>query len=427
MKNALSFFIISLFLFHLIHSHDNGLATTPPMGWNTWYQYFCDVSQDLVIGTIDSMISTNLYKYGYQYINLDDCWSDKQGRDIIRSRLVPDPTRFSKGMNYLSDYAHQNGLKMGIYSDVGTKTCGGYPGSYLYYDIDAQTFADWGIDFLKLDFCNINNDILKTPWVYYKSMSEALNMTGRPMLFSICNWGVKAPWTWAPSMSNMWRTTGDSEVFWPRVMQVLTENRYLSTYSGVNHWNDPDMLLVGVNGTKDGKPISLTERESRAQFAIWCVINAPLLLSNDLRKLDNNSWIWNVIANPEVIAVNQDSIAVQGQMIKEVITGTFSSDGKSCTSSSCSRTEIWMKPYTNNPATYAIVFFNRANDYNQNDSKFKSLKMTINWDQIGMPGDTNMNVRNLWKKKDEGTFQKSFTTDLIDPHDVVMITITPNL
>jgi len=197
----------------------------------------------------------------------------------------------------------------------------------------------------------------------------------------------------------------------------------LATYSGVNHWNDADMLLVGVNGTKNGKPISLTERESRAQFSLWCIINAPLLLSNDLRKLDKDSWIWNVISNSEVIAVNQDKRAIQGQMISESIIGNITSNG--CKSDSCSRTEIWLKPYTFAPETFAVTFFNRANDYNQDDVKFKSEKIKLTLIQIGLPGDTPMIVRNLWKNQNIGIFKKEFVTDLIDPHDVVMISISP--
>jgi alpha-galactosidase len=234
--------LVVFILIIVVQAINNGVARTPPMGLNFFYQFYRSVNEDLVNSVVDGMVSTGLQKLGYQYINLDDFWSQKSGRDAY-GRLVPDPVMFPRGLKVVADRAHANNLKFGIYSDLGNKTCGQYPGSYLHYDTDAQTFAEWGVDFLKLDFCFVEEKVKNAPWVYYGQMSKALNNTGRPIVFSICNWGVKQPWTWAPDIANMWRTTDDSAIFWPRIMKVLDAQRSLAKYSGPGAWNDPDMLL----------------------------------------------------------------------------------------------------------------------------------------------------------------------------------------
>jgi alpha-galactosidase len=325
---------------------------------------------------------------------------------------------------------------MGIYSDVGYKTCQNFPGSYDNYEIDAQTYADWGIDFLKLDFCNTNPDIEATPWKYYERMSVALNKTGRPIVYSICNWGVKNPWEWAPAMSNskiitctnmiVWRTTGDSQVLFERILQILDDQRPLYKYAGESAWNDPDMLLAGVNNTdQHGKPAYLTIEQSRAQYSIWCILSAPLLLSNDLRKLGqpDNKWLLDMITNEEVIAVDQDVLKIQGQLIANFSSGNVTKDGY-CSSSVCTRTETWAKRITNNKDTFAAVLFNRAG--HADDKKFNQERMRLSYSLLGnYTASTRFMVRDLWKRKNLGVYTGSFISDYIAPQDVQMISLTP--
>lgn len=403
---------------------DNGLARLPPMGFNTWNQFNCFINETIVKKTVDSMVELGLRDLGYKYVVIDDCWQKDQ-RDPVTKRLVPDPIRFPNGMLALSRYCQSKGMSLGIYSDGGNMTCKRYPGSMGYYELDAQTFAEWEIDFLKFDFC------YTTVWeeihasIYYTRMSKALNMTGRPILFSACIWGHQQPWLWAPKIANTWRTTEDITPFYGRVMENLDNNKVLAEYAGPGAWNDPDMLEVGVS--KPDQP-GLTVQESRSHFALWSIMAAPLILGNDLTEVSKiPSWVLDIIRNKDVISVNQDPLAVQGVMVAETVIGVNRSSSL-CYSvripEACTRTEIYVKPLKNQG--FAAVLFNRGG-LNQDDFHFKPEKMTLDWSKHLKVDPTKVYmVKDLWGQKELGKYQGTFTPDtLIQPHDCFMISLTP--
>jgi len=282
------------------------LAKTPPMGWNSWNKFACNVNEKLIRETADAMVSTGMQAAGYTYVNIDDCWHG--ARDSL-GFIHPDSARFPSGMKALADYIHAKGLKVGIYSDAGDKTCGGHPGSRGHEYQDAVMYAKWGIDYLKYDWCN--TDKLSAPG-QYTTMRDALATAGRPVVFSLCEWGNNKPWEWAGDVGHLWRTTGDiTNCFdcvldhgtWKQwgVLQILDMQDGLRKFAGPGHWNDPDMLEVG-NG--------LAPNEDRAHFSMWAMLAAPLIAGNDLRSMPAN--VGAVLMNRDVIAVNQDSLGVQG-------------------------------------------------------------------------------------------------------------------
>ncbi|MEO7768316.1 MAG: glycoside hydrolase family 27 protein, partial [Ferruginibacter sp.] len=273
------------------HKFD-GLALTPPMGWNSWNKFACNVDEKLIREVADAMVSTGMKEAGYNYINIDDCWhGDRDSLGFIH----PDPKRFPSGMKALADYIHSKGLKMGIYSDAGAQTCGGRPGSRGFEFQDAMAYASWGIDYLKYDWCF--TDGLKAEGAY-KTITAALRKAGRPIVLSICEWGTDHPWVWGPSAGHLWRTTGDifncfdcikdngSWKAWG-VMQILDKQEGLRKYAGPGHWNDPDMLEVGNGGFTPG--------ENRAHFSMWAMLAAPLIAGNDLRSMTDE--IRQVLTN----------------------------------------------------------------------------------------------------------------------------------
>lgn len=281
------------------------VAATPPMGWNDWYTFFCNVNEQLVEQTADAMVSSGMRDAGYKYVNLDDCWAAST-RDA-NGHLRADPTKFPHGMKAVADYVHARGLKLGIYEDVGTKTCAGYPGSYGHVQDDADTFASWDIDFLKVDWCNVpfgdfpgmsQQDVAKKLYTEY---SEALKATGRPIFFSICEWNPSLkPWTWAPAISNMWRTNNDYGSQWSQTLANLDQEAPLAQYAGPGHWNDPDILMVGKMAS---------DAESQAHFSAWSMLAAPLLAGNDLRNM--SAATKAILTNREVIAIDQDPKGAQ--------------------------------------------------------------------------------------------------------------------
>jgi alpha-galactosidase len=410
--------IVLLAVIVVVFAHNNGVALTPPMGFNTWNQFACNINEDLVRETVDSIVSTGLVGVGYKYVNIDDCWSLKSGRNSSTGELIPDPVRFPHGIKALADYAHSKGVKLGIYSDVGFKTCAGYPGSFGYFEKDATTFANWGIDYLKLDFCNINSTIEQNPWIYYGQMSVALNKTGRPIVYSICNWGVHEPWLWAPQISNSWRTTGDIDATWKRTLEILDANRDLYKYSKVGAWNDPDMLEVGVvSGDKQ-----LSQVQAKTHFTFWTALNSPLLLGNDLRQLSKpeSQWIKNIIMNKDAISVNQDKAGVQAHLITENKKGVNPKGG--CETNACIRTETWGRTLSG-PANYAVILFNRAG-LDVGDSKFNKEKITLNWSQLGLSDNVKLKIKDIWRGVEKGIFQGQYISDDIAQHDVEYLLLT---
>ena len=363
----------------------DSLALTPPMGWNSWNRYHCDINEEIVRATADAMVEKGMRDAGYLYVVIDDCWQiarDEQGN------IIPDPERFPSGMKALGDYIHSKGLKFGIYSDAGTKTCQKRPGSRGYEFQDARTYASWGVDYLKYDWCHTSTQDAPAS---YALMRQALDATGRPIVFSICEWGTHKPWLWGAKVGgNLWRTTEDILNCWDCTTDwggmgfiwILDKQDTLWKYAGPGHWNDPDMLEVGNSG--------LTLEESRAHFSLWCVLAAPLMAGNDIIHMPPE--VQEILTNREVIAVDQDSLGRQGRKVKDL--GDL---------------EVWAKELRD--GSRAVVFFNRSE---------KPDLLSVCWDQIGFPANARVKVRDLWQHKDVGVFQGSYMVE-VPRHGAVMI------
>jgi alpha-galactosidase len=248
-----------------VNALDNGLARTPGMGWNSWNKFACNVSETLIKGVADQIVSMGLDKLGYNYVNIDDCW--QVSRDA-NGNIVEDKTRFPSGMKALADYIHSKGLKFGVYSDAGEYTCQHRPGGLNHEKSDANSYASWGVDYLKYDNCY--NDNLP-PQPRYEAMRDALNATGRPIYYSLCEWGVEDPATWAGNVGNSWRTTNDISDNWNSMTSNLDLNDKWASYAGPGQWNDPDMLEVGNGG--------MTNEEYKSHFSLWALIKSPLCKS----------------------------------------------------------------------------------------------------------------------------------------------------
>jgi alpha-galactosidase len=357
-----------------------GLADTPQMGWNSWNKFACDINEELIRETADAMVKNGMRDAGYRYINLDDCWHGKRDEN---GNIQPDPQRFPSGIKALADYVHSRGLKLGIYSDAGATTCGHKPASRGHEYQDALTYARWGVDYLKYDWCDTEGLSAKGA---YTTMRDALRAAGRPILFSMCEWGDNKPWEWAQEVSHSWRTTGDITACWDcelthgswsslGVLRIMDKNAPLRKYAGPGHWNDMDMLEVG-NG--------LTPDEERAHFSIWAMMTSPLISGNDLRRMSPATL--KVLTNRDVIAVNQDKLGVQA--LRMIARGDF---------------EVWIKPLDG--GDWAVLFLNRgertiderfdwrahplADDLSKREADFNktTFRWTDLWQQKG--GDTS--------------------------------------
>ena len=373
------------------------LALTPPMGWNSWNKFACEINEAKIREVADAMVSSGMKDAGYEYIVIDDCWHGE--RDSL-GFIHPDPTRFPSGIKALADYVHSKGLKFGLYSDVGYKTCGGRIGSRGHEYQDALTYAQWGVDYLKYDWCN--SDGINAVGAY-TTMHDALVSSKRPILFSMCEWGQNKPWEWAQNVGHMWRTTGD--IFncfdcekkygtWSAwgIMKIVDMQKGLRKYAGPGHWNDPDMLEVG-NG--------MVVNEDRAHFSIWCMLAAPLIAGNDLRSMSQQTH--DILTNKEVIAVNQDSMGVQG--FKQ---NTIDS------------VEVWYKPLKG--GDWALCFLNRSIKPASFDYDWKAQIIFDDFAKLELKFDQKKpySIRDLWAKKDIGNTAKTFKV-AVPAHDAVMV------
>jgi len=374
-----------------------GLALTPPMGWNSWNTFAGNISEKVVRETADAMVANGMRDAGFVYIVIDDTWSLRE-RDA-GGNLVADPAKFPGGMKALGDYLHAKGFKFGIYSCAGTKTCGGYPGSWGHEFQDARTFAAWGVDYLKYDWCDHGDANARDA---YKRMSEALRAAGRPVVFSLCEWGQNKPWEWAENIGHLWRTTGDIydsydgrkgwESGWKRILDqqyALVDNvgaDGLNKYAGPGHWNDPDMLEVGNEG--------LTPAESRAHFSFWCILAAPLMAGNDVRHM--TPAIRDILTNKDVIAINQDKLGKQGfRALAEP----------------AKQIEIWVKELSD--GEYAVIALNTGT---------AAADLTVEWDRLWTVGGLRQ-VRDVWARKDVGDTSKPYTAR-VDSHDVALFRLS---
>lgn len=390
------FFIALLFFSLTLHAQKfEGLAKTPPMGWNSWNKFACNVDEKLIRETADAMVLSGMKDAGYEYIIIDDCWQVSRDEN---GNIVPDPLRFSSGMKALADYIHSKGLKFGLYSCAGSKTCEGRPGSRGYEYQDARAYASWGIDYLKYDFCN--TDAQKAEGSY-KVMRDALYAAKRPIVFSICEWGTNEPWTWAKNVGQLWRTTSDIMNCWDCKVNwggmgwtlVMDKNEPLGRYAGAGGWNDPDMLQVG-NGV-------LTAVESRSHFTMWAMMAAPLISGNDIRSMSPD--IKEILTNKEIIALNQDTMGKQGYR-------WWTLDGK---------IELWIKTLSNNEI--ALCFFNRSEEVKNIDFDWNKYFSNLNGKTYGVTDKTI--IRDLWLKKNIGTTKNNLKA-VIQPHDVLTIKLS---
>ena len=274
----------------------NGLALTPQLGFNDWNAYGCNVSESLIKSTALAMHNNGMQAAGYQYVNIDDCWmtSSRNGA----GQLVPDPNKFPDGISGTAAYVHSLGLKLGIYEDAGTNTCAGFPGSLGHETTDANTFASWGVDYLKYDNCNNQGIGAQTR---YTTMRDALAGTGRPILFSLSSWGQENVWTWGASVSNSWRTTGDINASFGSMLSIFHSNVGLASFAGPGHWNDPDMLEIG-NG--------MSATEDQSEFSLWAEMAAPLVSGTNIAAA--SSTTLSILTNKNIIAIDQDSLGKQG-------------------------------------------------------------------------------------------------------------------
>jgi alpha-galactosidase len=372
----------------LLGAQEKPLAGTPPMGWNSWNKFGCNVSEDLIRQMADAIAKSGMKDAGYQYVVIDDCWQverDKSGN------IVADPKRFPAGIKALADYVHSRGLKFGIYSDAGSMTCQKRPGSLGHEYQDAMQYAAWGVDYLKYDWCNASTQDAPAA---YALIRNALNATGRPIVLSICEWGTAKPWLWGERVGgNLWRTTGDISDIWQGkdkhrrgVVDILDLQDGLESYAGPGHWNDPDMLEVGNGG--------MTTDEYRAHFSLWAVLAAPLLAGNDLRDMKADTH--DILSNKEVIAVDQDPLGRQGRRVRK--------DGE---------LEVWAKQMQD--GSRAVALLNRDTS---------EREIAVSWEDIGYPGHLSAAVRDLWQAKDLGQFTGKFSAR-VAPHAVVMVTVRP--
>ena len=354
------------------------LAPTPPMGWNSWNHFACKVTAADVRGAANAIAGNGMKEAGYVYVNIDDCWEgsrDEQGR--IRSN-----ENFGD-MKTLADYVHGKGLKIGIYSSPGPRTCAGYEGSYQHEEQDAQTYAAWGIDYLKYDWCSAS-EVYPVSQIreVYKKMHDALQRTGRPIVFSLCQYGWQLVWRWGPEVGgNLWRTTGDIEDTYDSMTRIGFGQAGLESFAGPGHWNDPDMLEIG-NGR-------MSHDEYITHMTLWCLLAAPLLAGNDLTRVSPADSA--ILLNKEAIAVDQDAKGAQGHRV--------SAEGP---------LEVWAKPLAD--GSVAVGLFSRVG----------ANPVSVNFKDIGIARTAK--VRDLWLHKDLGSFDEKYTAQ-VPRHGAVFLRI----
>ncbi|GGO48910.1 NPCBM/NEW2 domain-containing protein [Streptomyces lasiicapitis] len=340
----------------------DGLALTPPMGFNNWNSTGCAIDEKMIRDTADRIADSGLKEAGYEYVNVDDCWAAEK-RDPATGRLTAHPERFPSGIKALADYVHARGLKFGIYTSAGTLTCARtMPGALDHEETDAQTFADWGVDYLKYDNCNNQG---RPALERYTKMRDALKRTGRPIVYSLCEWGENKPWEWGADVGHLWRTTGDINDSWSSMLNLFKANAPLAGHAGPGRWNDPDMLEVGNGG--------MTATEYRSHFGLWSMMAAPLLIGTDLRKASPETF--DILGNKDVIAVDQDRLGVQARVLR-----------------SAGGHWVLAKPLANGDV--AVALFNETGTTATFGTTAKEL---------GLPERTGYVLRDLWQHRDTET------------------------
>jgi alpha-galactosidase len=350
------------------------------MGWNSWNKFAGKVDDKTVREVADALVSSGMKDAGYVYVNIDDTW---QGERDAQGNLQPN-SKFPD-MKALADYVHSKGLKLGIYSSPGPKTCAGYEGSYQHEEQDAKTWAAWGVDYLKYDWCSAGKVYQESDMqAVYKKMGDALKATGRPIVYSLCQYGLRNVWEWGASVGgNLWRTTGDIKDNWTSMSTIgFDKQAGKERYAEPNHWNDPDMLEVGNGG--------MSAHEYRTHMSLWAMLAAPLLAGNDIRGMSDETR--DILTNKEVIAVDQDPLGRQGFRVSKAAGG-----------------EIWIKPLEK--GDLAVALFNRTTSM---------MSVTAYWAIIGVEGKRK--VRDLWLGRDLGSYRESYSAE-VPAHGVVLLRI----
>jgi len=374
------------------------------MGWMSWNQFEGDISEAIVFEIADALVESGLAEAGYTLISIDDHWEGGRNEDGF---LYPDSMKFPNGMKVVGDYLHAKGLKFGIYTDIAEYTCGGEVGSYGYEENDAQSFADWGVDFIKCDYCGAPKD-LWTAIDRYKNFIAAVRATERDMVFAICEWGARSPWLWGKEVGgNMWRTTWDCRDTWEAhqydaghcgIMEIIDRQATIARFAGPGHWNDPDMLMVGLYGkgksSNAGGASGMTVTEYQSQMSLWCLMAAPLLMCHDVRDMDAETK--RILMNKELIAVNQDEAGFQANRIWK--------DGVE---------EVWAKRLSD--GDWAIGILNRDNNQGRN----------ITFDLSKLRIKDAAKVRDLWAHEDLGSFG-NYLTVWVASHETRVFRISVN-
>jgi alpha-galactosidase len=355
------------------------LALTPPMGWNSWNKFGCNIDENLIKGMADAMVATGMKDAGYEYVVIDDCWAatDRDANGV----LVADATRFPGGIAALADYVHAKGLKLGLYTDAGDQGCQGKPGSRGHEVQDAQTFAAWGVDYVKSDWCNTNG---LDPRTQYTLMHDALLGSGRDIVFSLTSNGAGKPWFWGSTAANLWRNGDDIADNWGSMIGIVDNNSKYAAAARPGGWNDPDSLEVGNGGMNDG--------EYRVHFSMWAMMASPLMAGNDLRSMTQSAR--DVLLNRGVIAIDQDALGVQATLLRD-------SGGL----------QVWVRPLAQ-PGARAVALVNRSGS---------QAEMTVSWSELGLQGG-DATVRDLWRLIDNGPTTDAFTAR-VPSHDVVLLRI----
>jgi alpha-galactosidase len=369
----------------------NGLALTPPMGWNSWNRFGCDIDEAKVKAQADAMVTSGLKAAGYLYVIIDDCW---QGTRDEQGKILPDAKRFPNGIKAIADYVHARGLKFGIYSDVGYGTCQERPGSRGHEYQDAAQYARWEVDYLKYDWCNAEDLNARAA---YATMGDALRATGRPIVFSICEWGIHQPGNWGAAVGgNLWRTSFDiwdrwsgrgNHGLWLGVLDILDLQVGKEAAAGPGRWNDPDMLEVGNGGMSD--------TEYRAHFALWAMLAAPLIAGNDLSTMTPSTRA--ILTAPGVIAIDQDALGIQGHR-------AVKRDGE----------EVWVRPLSGGAT--AVLLLNRSES---------PRRITATMAEIGLPADAQTRARDAWRPEARGTPVKGSIAADTPAHGAQLLVLAP--
>ncbi|MEO8962742.1 MAG: glycoside hydrolase family 27 protein [Ginsengibacter sp.] len=357
------------------------LAPAPPMGWMTWNFFGTNINENIIHEIADAMVNNGMVKAGYDHIMIDDGWQG--GRDN-KNNMIPDPQKFPSGIKALADYVHSKGIKLGIYSDAAQLTCAGYTASLGFEDQDAKTFASWGIDYLKYDYCHAPSDS-NTAKVRYTKMAVALRNSGRSIEFSICEWGGRQPWFWAANAGGqLWRTTGDIRDSWKSLTHNLDINAKLEDYAGPGHWNDPDMLIVGLRGSNGPSShkggTGCNDIEYQTNMSLWCIMASPLIATNDVRNMDENTK--RILENDEAIAIDQDPLGKQGE--RKIADSVWN---------------VFAKPLQN--GDYGIAILNRSDTDKKADIDFSAL---------GLEG--KYEIDDVWQHKVIGKKEKKWKGDV---------------